>query len=114
MALNPADDPTSLGCLLVTMGAVTSNQLDTAVSVQRDAEPDQLLGMVMVAQSMITPEQLAEAVKMQKELRGRRKDKQAFAQAALAEVSIKRAVGAAHRMRERVQLRFVGGNGRVK
>lgn len=114
MALNPADDPTSIGCLLINMGAVTDRQLGEAVVVQRDAEPDKLLGMVMVAKAMITPEQLEQAMKLQRDLRGRRKDKQALAQAALAEASMDRAVAAAHRMREGVQLRFAGGNGRIK
>jgi len=114
MALNPADDPTSIGCLLISLGVTTDDQLRAAVVVQRDAEPDTLLGMVMVAKAMITPEQLEQAVKMQRDLRGRRKDRQALAQAALAEASMDRAVAAAHHMREGVQLRFAGGNGRSK
>jgi predicted TIM-barrel fold metal-dependent hydrolase len=114
MAQNPADDPTSIGCLLINLGAATDDQLQEAVTVQREAEPDTLLGMVMVAKAMITPEQLEHAMKMQKDLRGRRKDKQALAQATLAEASMDRAVASAHRMRDRVQLRFAGGNGRIK
>ena len=114
MALNPADDPTSIGCLLVSMGAVTDRQLHTAVDTQKTAEPDQLLGMVMVAESMITAEQLDEAVKMQKALRGRRKDKQALAQATIAEACMDRATASAHRMRDRVQLRFASSGGRTK
>ena len=114
MAINPADDPTSIGCLLVRVGAVTDHQLREAVEVQREAEPDRLLGMVMVAKAMITPEQLEQAVKMQKALRGRRKDKQALAQADLASVCTDRAVASARRMHERVQLRFAGSNGHTK
>lgn len=110
MALKPADDPTSIGCLLVTLGAVDDQQLHRAVELQQHTEPDQLLGMVMVANSMITHDQLEQAVKMQKALRGRRKDRQALAQAGIAEACMDRTTATAGRIREKIRMRFAGNN----
>lgn len=99
--MKPADDPTSLGSILVTMGMITEDQLAEIVELQERATVDQLIGRLAVAEQLITADQLEEALSAQAGLRSKSKPKRALAQAKIVELSAAVITGAATRLRAR-------------
>lgn len=70
---NPAEDSTSLGCVLVHMGAVTQVDLEACLRVQ-ESRRDKMLGDLLVARGLVTEEVLHLALIRQLELRKKRVD----------------------------------------
>ena len=67
--MTPKEDPTSLGSLLLSMGAITPSQLEIAVTQQALMDKEMLLGKLLVANKAIDNETLQEALKTQERLR---------------------------------------------
>jgi hypothetical protein len=97
----PSDDPTSLGCILVAMSAVTPDQLAEAVDQQKRASIEHLLGKLLVADGHCTPEQLEIALAAQDAMRSKDRTKQAIAVAEIARHRKKKTNGARLRILER-------------
>lgn len=83
---NPAEDPTSLGSILVAMGTISPDDLKAAVSLQERLSTDELLGKLLVAEGGCTQEQIAIALSAQDDMRSRDKSKQALAVASIAQI----------------------------
>jgi len=99
--LPPADDPTSLGAILVAMSAVTPEQLELAVEQQERATLEHLLGKLLVADGHCTHEQLEIALAAQEAMRSRDKKRQALAVAEIAKFRKRGTNGACKRLVER-------------
>lgn len=97
----PSDDPTSLGCILIAMSAVTPDQLSEAVEQQRMSSIELLLGKLLVADGHCTGEQLEIALAAQEAMRSKDKRKQAMAVAEIATHRKRLANGARLRIIER-------------
>lgn len=82
--LLPSDDPTSLGCILVAMSAVTSEQLAEAVEQQQRSSIEHLLGKLLVADGHCSNEDLELALEAQRAMRSKDKKRQAMAVADIA------------------------------
>jgi hypothetical protein len=65
--LSPED--TDLGNVLKRMGAVTPEQLDTAVALQRESQAKIMLGEALLALKIIDGTQLDTALELQKRMR---------------------------------------------
>jgi hypothetical protein len=85
--MNPADDPTSIGAILMSMGAVTQEQLEEVVEEQRRLREDALLGRLLVAKGYCTQEQFDIAMAAQKSMRNGDKERRALA---VADISLAR------------------------
>jgi len=83
---NQADDPTSLGSILVAMGTISPDSLKAAVEMQERLSTDELLGKLLVAEGGCTQEQVAIALSAQDDMRSRDKSKQALAVASIAQI----------------------------
>jgi len=101
---DPKDDETSIGSILMAMGAVTVEQLKVAVEEQKIASEDVLLGKIMVASGCISPEQLEVALSAQAGLRSKKNVKRAYAQASIAESSGAVVVGIASLVRKQSEI----------
>jgi hypothetical protein len=108
--VNPADDPTSIGCILVNTGVITEQQLRAAVQERQQVSPDELLGLFMVGKQILDTETLKQALLTQKRLRSNGKTVRALAQAEVASASVKTATAAATRVYDRIRHRH-GNNG---
>jgi hypothetical protein len=108
--MDPADDPTSIGNILINLGVVTEQQLRAAVADKHRTAPDELLGLFMVGREIINREHLEKALKTQQQLRSNGKTARALAQADVASACIGKAVGTAARVHDRVRHRH-GNNG---
>lgn len=108
--IDPADDPTSIGCILVTTGVITAQQLKAAIQERQQVSPDELLGLFMVGKQILDPEVLKQALLTQKQLRGNGKTARALAQAEIASAAVKTATAAAARVYDRIRHRH-GNNG---
>ena len=75
----PKDDPSSIGNILLRMGLVTQDQLDTIKQEQSQMREDMLMGNLMVAKGWITREQLEVALAAQKGMRNGGRSGQALA-----------------------------------
>jgi hypothetical protein len=80
----PADDPTSLGSLLLEWDIVTQEQLDAALEEQHTLRGDDLLGRLLVASGACTEEEIDIAMSAQASMRAKGKHKRAMACADLA------------------------------
>jgi hypothetical protein len=96
-----ADDPTSLGCILVAMSAVTPDQLAEAVEQQERSSIEHLLGKLLVADGHCTNDQLEIALAAQEAMRSKDKRKQAMAVAEIAKHRKRGTNGARLRIIER-------------
>jgi uncharacterized protein with PIN domain len=85
--MKPADDPTSLGSILVTLGMITADQLAAVIELQERATLDHLIGRLAVAEGLITADQLDEALSAQAGLRSSSRSRRALAQAKIVELS---------------------------
>lgn len=109
--MKPADDPTSIGCILVSTGVITEQQLQNAITERQQVSPDELLGLFMVGREVIDHEQLKRVLKLQKQLRDEHnKTVRTLAQAEVASASITRAQATANRVRAQL-LHRRGNNG---
>lgn len=108
---DPKSDPTSIGLILVAMGAITADQLHVAVEEQKQASEDVLLGKLMVASGFISPEQLEVALSAQAGLRSKKTVQRAHAQAAIAESSGAAVVGMAEHIRRQSEATRRGKSG---
>jgi hypothetical protein len=105
--MGPADDPTSIGCVLVSIGALTDRQLKQAVEDRQQASPDELLGHFMVGREIIQPDQLKRALELQAKLRNsKNKTARALAQAEVASACVDRVRTTAARVHGRLRLRY--------
>jgi hypothetical protein len=86
--MNPADDPTSIGAILLSMGAVTQEQIEEVLEEQRRLREDALLGRLLVARGYCTEEQFNIAIAAQKSMRNGDKERRALA---VADISLARA-----------------------
>ena len=99
--MRPAEDPTSIGCILVAMSAITPEQLQQVVEQQEQSSLEFLLGKLMVADGYCTREQLEIALAAQDAMRSRDKKKQALAITEIAMHRKRGTNGAQHRIIER-------------
>ena len=82
--MSAAKDPTSIGSLLLAMGAVTHAQLQAAVVEQEQLPEDVRLGKLLVANNWCTPEDLKEAIDEQERIRDKNGYRKAHAAAQIA------------------------------
>lgn len=62
-------DPTSIGSILMSLGAVTEPALDAAVRQQQQMQQDLLIGKILVANGACTAEELDTAIRAQASMR---------------------------------------------
>jgi hypothetical protein len=86
--MNPSDDPTSIGAILVSMGAVTTTQVEEVVEEQRRLREDALLGRLLVAKGYCTQKQFDVAMAAQNSMRNGGKERRALT---VADISLARA-----------------------
>jgi hypothetical protein len=110
--MRPEDDDTSLGAILLKMGAISSEQLQDALDYQENASIDHMLGQVMLAFKFCSPEQLVLAVHAQDGMRADTAAEQAYAVADLADHRRKLAREARQTMIERSKLLYKKATGR--
>jgi hypothetical protein len=101
---HPSDDPTSIGCILIAMLAITPEQLAQAVKEQERSTKELLLGKLLVADGNCTNEQLDLALATQEAMRSKDKRKQAIAIAEIARRRKRGTNGAQRRVLERSAL----------
>jgi hypothetical protein len=97
----PSEDPTSLGAILLAMGALVKEDLQRAVSIQREASSEELLGHILVSRGFCDPDQIRIALHAQSGMRKSTKKDQALAVADLAERLRTRTIAESHRIVER-------------
>lgn len=85
--MNPTEDPTSIGVILLNMGAVTKEQLEEVIEEQRRLREDALLGRLLIARGYCTQEQFNIAMAAQKSMRNGSKERRAMA---VADISLAR------------------------
>lgn len=101
MSKPPADDPTSIGAILIAMSAITPDQLAAAVEQQERSTLEHLLGKLLVADGHCSNDQLDIALAAQDAMRSKNKTKQALAVAEIAKQRKKGTNGARRRIIER-------------
>lgn len=82
--MSPKDDPTSIGAILVKMGAISEEELLAAVEEQSNLSIEHLLGKLLVANGICSAEQVEVAVAAQRDMRSEDEHKQAVAIADIA------------------------------
>jgi len=97
----PAEDPTSIGAILIAMSAITPDQLAEAVEQQERSSLEHLLGKLLVADGHCTPDQLDIALAAQEAMRSKNKARQAIAVAEIAKQRKQKTNGARQRIIER-------------
>jgi hypothetical protein len=97
--MTPKDDPTTIGAILVAMGAITEDQLQEAVHEQHQARMDVMLGKLLLANGLISAAQLEAALSSQSDLRSGKKHKRAMAQSRIAEQGVGAVVALASKLR---------------
>jgi len=85
--IDPKDDSTSIGSILVSMGVISIGQLSRAMEEQKNSSQDVLIGRLLVASGFISNEQLEVALNAQTGLRSKKSVVRANAQANIAEQS---------------------------
>jgi hypothetical protein len=83
MSVDPKDDPTSLGAILVSMGTITAEELAEAVEMQQRSSIERQIGNQLVVLDKCTAEQVDIALATQEKMR-RGKHDQAVAVADIA------------------------------
>jgi len=99
----PKDDSTSIGSILVAMGAITEEQLREAIQEQHNARMEVMLGKLLVANGIISSHQLEAALQSQHDLRSGKKHKRAMAQSRIAEQGVGAVLALATRLRVSAQ-----------
>jgi hypothetical protein len=84
---DPKIDPTSLGSILLKMGAISEEELLCAVEEQRKITADVLLGKLLIAHGFCTEDQVEVAVRAQL---GMRSDNRADMAMGLADIAAAR------------------------
>ena len=92
---------TTLGSILVAMGALSEEELEEAVQEQEKSSIEQLIGKILVANSAITTQQLDIALSAQDGLRSKKKHIKAGAQAVIATHSSDKVIAVAGRIRKK-------------
>lgn len=82
--MNPKDDPTSLGAVLLELSLVTKEQLDNVIEQQRTMREETMLGVLLVHNGVLTQTELDIALSAQQSMREENKPQQAIAVANLA------------------------------
>lgn len=82
--MNPTEDPTSLGAILLELGLVTQDQLETVVEQQRHMREETLLGVLLVHNGILTQTELDIALSAQRGMRESNRTTQALAVADIA------------------------------
>jgi hypothetical protein len=82
--MSERDEDTSLGRLLVDMGAINEGQLNKAIETQENSTLEQLLGAILVHMEYCSKEDVDAALSAQKSLRSGKKARHAMAVADLA------------------------------
>ena len=82
---DPADDPTSLGNVLIDMGFLTQGDLTRALQERESLE--MLMGKLLVARGLISERQLQKALEVQGGLRHKDKYQRAMAVSVVAQES---------------------------
>lgn len=82
--MSERDEDTSLGRLLVEMGAISEGQLREAVERQENSTLEQLLGAVLVHMGFCSKDEVESALSAQKSMRSGKKARHAMAVADLA------------------------------
>lgn len=85
--MNPKDDPTSLGAILLELGLVTQEQLEAVVEQQRHMREETMLGVLLVHNGILTQTELDIALSAQ---RGMREDNRTNQALAVADIAIGR------------------------
>ena len=78
------DDPTSIGAILLKMGAITEAELKKAVDEQENLSIELLLGKLLVANGVCSLEQVEVAIAAQRDMRSGDEHKGAMAIADIA------------------------------
>ena len=86
----PAEDPTSLGSLLLEWEVITQDELNAALEEQKTLRGDDLLGRLLVASGACTQEEIDIAMSAQASMRAKGKHKRAMACADLALERVRR------------------------
>lgn len=87
--MNPKDDSTSIGAILVSMGSITGDQLNEVVETQKQMREDTLLGVLLVHNELCSKEQLEAAIDVQVDMRSKNKPRRALA---FANVALRRSL----------------------
>lgn len=82
--MNPKDDPTSLGAILLELGLVTDEQLEEVVAQQRQMREETMLGVLLVHNGILTQTELDIALSAQRGMREENRTNQAMAVADIA------------------------------
>lgn len=82
--MSPAEDATSIGNILISMGVISEQQLGAVLKEQQRLRQDQLIGRLLVAAGVISTGQLQRATDMQSSLRSKKPVQAAIATADLA------------------------------
>lgn len=80
----PAEDPTSLGSLLIEWEVITQEELNAALEEQKTLRGDDLLGRLLVASGACSQDEVDIAMSAQASMRAKGKHKRAMACADLA------------------------------
>jgi hypothetical protein len=91
-------DETSIGCILLDMGALDEQQLAEVVDQQENASVDVMLGHLLVSSEICTREQVDVALQAQQGMRSSRTTDQALAVADIAAHRKKTTNGAGERV----------------
>jgi len=84
---DPTTDQTSIGAILMNMGAVTREQIEDVIEEQRKLREDALLGRLLVARGYCTQEQFDIAMAAQTSMRAGDRERRAMA---VADISLAR------------------------
>ena len=82
--MNPHEDPTSLGAILLELGLVTHEQLEMVIKQQRLMREETMLGVLLVHNGILTQTELDIALSAQRGMREKSRIKQAMAVANIA------------------------------
>jgi len=82
--MNPKDDPTSVGLILIKMGVITKEDLVAAIDEQDNSSIEYLLGKLLVANGVCSKEQVEIALAAQQGMRSNEDHKKAVAIASIA------------------------------
>jgi len=98
----PEEDPTSLGFILIKMGACDLEQVKRAIEEQAAASEDRRIGIFLIAAGVLTQEALEAALLYQESLRSGSKHKQAIAESQIARHGANGVIDFAHATRAAV------------
>jgi hypothetical protein len=87
--MNPKDDDTSLGAILLQMGVITPSQLNIALEKQHNSTLEEQLGMVLVHVGFCTNQEVELALSAQASIRSS-KDKEVTKACAAIDLAIQR------------------------